>query len=74
VRRTSHEPSGSHATTHVVDQGESLWVIAREALRADASNIEIARYVSRIWDSNAATIGTGDPDLILPGQKLRMPS
>lgn len=74
VRRTSHEPSGSHRSTHVVDQGESLWVIAREALRADASNIETARYVSRIWDANAAAIGTGNPDLILPGQKLRMPS
>lgn len=74
MRRTSHEPGGFHGSTHVVAEGESLWVIAREALRADASNLETARYVNRIWDANATAIGTGNPDLILPGQKLRMPS
>lgn len=71
---SSTSNGSSKPAVHVVDQGDSLWAVAREALRPDASTGEIARYVSRIWAENADTIGTGNPDLIIPGQQLRMPT
>jgi hypothetical protein len=30
--------------------------------------------VDQLWDLNAETIGTGDPDLIVTGQSLRLPA
>ena len=58
----------------MVRPGESLWSIAAARLGPGASNAEIARELARIWSLNAAAIGTGDPDLILPGQTLRLPA
>lgn len=57
---------------HVVQPGESLWSIAADLLGAGASNAEIANEVRRIWDLNAEAIGTGDPDLVMAGQRLRL--
>jgi len=53
--------------------GESLWSIARDLLGSRATNAEVARAVQRIWDVNAAAIGTGNPDLLMAGQTLRLP-
>lgn len=60
------------AEFHVVQSGESLWSIARDRLGPGATTAEIARGVQRIWDLNADAIGTGDPDLLIAGQKLRL--
>jgi hypothetical protein len=58
---------------HVVKPGESLWAIAEKRLGPRASDAEIAREVNRLWELNATkVIKTGDPDLILPGQRLRL--
>ena len=64
--------SAKGARYHVVQAGESLWSIARDRLGDGARNAEIAREVKRIWDLNAETIGTGDPNLVMVGQKLRL--
>lgn len=64
--------SAKDAGYHVVQPGESLWSIAADLLGAGASNAEIANEVRRIWDLNADAIGTGDPDLVMAGQKLRL--
>jgi len=56
-----------------VQSGDSLWRIARQVLGADASNAQIAREVVAIWNVNAARIGTGDPNLIFPGQRIHLP-
>jgi hypothetical protein len=56
----------------VVQPGDSLWSIAKRLLGPDASPAEIARKVSRLWELNAARIGTGRPDLILVGTKLEL--
>jgi nucleoid-associated protein YgaU len=51
-----------------------LWRIAERRLGAGASDAKIAALVDALWRINADKIATGDPDLIHPGQHLRMPS
>lgn len=57
---------------HVVRSGESLWSIAAALLPSGAGNDEIVAKVHRLWRLNAARIGTGDPNLILVGTRLRL--
>ena len=57
---------------HVVLPGESLWSIARDLLGRDASPARIAREVNRLWELNKRRIGTGDPDLLMSGTRLRL--
>lgn len=66
-------PAASASGIHLVQRGESLWSIAKGLAGPEASNAEIASLVNRLWELNADSIGTGDPDLILVGQKLRLP-
>lgn len=65
--------SGSASGTVVVHSGDSRWSIARAHLGAGASNEAVEHMVVAIWNANAARIGTGDPNLIFPGQRLRWP-
>lgn len=69
--------SGAGAATkgsrfHVVRPGESLWSIAADVLGKGAGSADIAREVNRIWVINADAIGTGNPDLLMVGQRLRL--
>jgi hypothetical protein len=57
---------------HVVQPGESLWLIARDLVGHDASAARIAREVHRLWTHNSARIATGDPDLLMVGTKLML--
>jgi outer membrane biosynthesis protein TonB len=59
-------------TYYVVRSGDCLSYIAAALLPADANNIEIADEVARLWQLNKARIGTGDPNLIYAGTKLRL--
>ncbi len=58
--------------THVVQSGESLWAIADAVLGGDASSAQIAREVHRLWQLNAARIGTGNPELLVVGTRLAL--
>jgi LysM domain len=58
---------------YVVQQGDTLWSIARRLLPAGASAAEIADLVDRIWGMNADAIGSGSPDLIMVGERLQLP-
>ena len=69
------EGAGSHrrqATTVVVRPGDCLWTIAATALGSIASNAEIAAEWPRWYAANRHVIGA-DPDLLLPGTRLRTP-
>jgi hypothetical protein len=57
---------------HTVRPGESLWSIATALLPPGAGDAEIASEVQRLWQLNAARIGTGDPNLILVGTVMRL--
>lgn len=69
---TGSSDSTGNASTHVVEPGQSLWVIAQGVLGEPAGIARVAFEVQRLWQLNAARIGTGNPDLIFPGQELRL--
>ena len=55
-----------------VKRGDSMWSIARANLGSDASGPAVSREVRRLWTLNARSIGTDDPNLIFPGQTIRL--
>lgn len=63
--------------THVVAPGENLWVIARAQLLRDGlpapRDVEVHAYWSRLVQDNLPTLRSGDPDVIHPGERLRLP-
>jgi hypothetical protein len=56
----------------VVAPGDTLWSLAAGSLPADAADADVARRWHRIYALNRAVVGS-DPDLIRPGQRLRLP-
>jgi hypothetical protein len=58
--------------SHIVLSGESLWSIADDLLGGDASPSRISREVHKLWELNKERIGTGDPDLLMVGTRLRL--
>lgn len=56
----------------VVHRGDSLWSLAARHLGPEAGDAEIARAWPQWFEANRDRIGD-DPDLILPGQVLRIP-
>ena len=71
-RSRSERRRAGQEGSYTVRRGDSLWAIARDRLGDGASNAQISREVQRLWNMNHARIGTGDPNLIFPGQQLRM--
>jgi nucleoid-associated protein YgaU len=57
-----------------VHPGDSLWTIAANRLGPGASQQQIWSEVVAIWRLNAARLGTGDPNLIFPGQRVELPA
>jgi LysM domain len=68
----SQPPLPETARWHIVEPGESLWSIATRLLGPDASPGRIAREVDRLWELNRDRIGTGDPDVLMVGARLRL--
>jgi hypothetical protein len=60
------------ARFHTVRPGESLWSIAADLLGDRATVPRIAREVNRLWELNDERIGTGRPDLLFAGTRLRL--
>jgi hypothetical protein len=56
-----------------VKPGDSLWSIARGLVGADAGNEAIEHKLVAIWNLNSKRIGTGDPNLVFVGTRLRIP-
>jgi nucleoid-associated protein YgaU len=57
----------------VVRPGDSLWSLAADHLPASAPAAAVARSWPRWYGANRAVIGA-DPDLLQPGQVLRVPA
>jgi hypothetical protein len=69
---TPTPPPVRNARFHVVRRGESLWSIATRLLGPGASAADIALQVHRLWHLNEERIGTGDPNLLIAGVRLRL--
>jgi nucleoid-associated protein YgaU len=68
----------AHGRIHVVKPGDNLWQIARaELIRARGTerpdDAEIAPYWRRVITANRATLRSGDPSLIFPGEVVAVP-
>lgn len=87
--RNVEEPDGTgdgrdaeEATrTHEVAGGENLWVIAAEDLAArrgvSAAELDeeaVAAHWHAVIEANADRLRSGDPDLVFPGERLRLPA
>jgi hypothetical protein len=72
-RTTGERGPQSRVVDRVVDvrAGDSLWVIARALSPEGARDSAIAVVVARLYAANRTAIGD-DPDLIVPGQRLRV--
>ncbi len=68
-RPTAATPGGATVRVRV---GDCLWTLAATRLGPDAHAAEVASYWPRIHALNRDVIGP-DPDLIHPGQHLRLP-
>lgn len=64
--------SAPKAKSWIVRPGDTLWSIAAKVAGPTASAAEIAQEVDRLWRLNAERIGSGRPDLIVPGERLRL--
>ncbi|MEO9138227.1 MAG: hypothetical protein ABI345_04095 [Jatrophihabitans sp.] len=62
-------PAG-HVRVH---DGDALWLVAAHRLGPEPSEQAIAHYWPRIFAANRAVVGD-DPNLIQPGQELRLPA
>lgn len=72
ARSAPSTTSSAHAGWTIVRPGQSLWSIAQARLGPRASGSQVAQQVHRLWATNARRIGSGDPDLVYAGQKLRL--
>jgi nucleoid-associated protein YgaU len=62
-----------HHRSRTVQPGECLWSITADLLGDDSSDRSVARDWPGLYAANRAVIGD-DPDLIRPGQRLRIPA
>lgn len=65
-------PETRTARIHIVQSGDTLWDIAATDLGGAADSGRITTHWHRIHTLNRTVIGA-DPDLIHPGQELRIP-
>jgi LysM domain len=70
----------AEAGRHRVVEGDNLWTIARDHLAratgrraGDLTEREIARYWLDVVDANRSGLRSGDPDLIFPGEMIKLP-
>ena len=66
------EGAGSGGEEVVVRAGDTLWALAERSLPPGADDAAVVARWHRIHDLNRDRIGP-DPDLIQPGQRLRLP-
>ena len=62
----------------VVARGDHLWKISARHLHAnfsrDATSSEILPYWREVVETNRPTLRSGDPDVIHPGEVIRLPA
>lgn len=67
-----HAEAQAGEPTVAVQPGDTLWSLCAEHLGPYATDVEIAKEWPRWYEANRQVIGA-DPNLLLPGQVLRIP-
>lgn len=70
--RTETRAPAPRTRTVVVSAGDTLWALAAATLPPGACEADVAARVTALHRTNRDVVGA-DPDLILPGQELRLP-
>lgn len=71
-RREPAEPAPTHQRV-AVRPGDTLWALAARTLPPGAGDAQVAARWHHLYALNRAVIGA-DPDLIVPGQQLVLPT
>jgi len=58
----------------VVERGDHLWKISARHLGPEATEGEVAPYWREVITVNTPHLRSGDPDLIYPGEVVRLPA
>ncbi len=70
-------PPKVRASTVVVEEGDHLWSLAADVVAAELgrppADHEIAPYWRQVVEHNRASIRSGDPDVIYPGEVIELP-
>jgi nucleoid-associated protein YgaU len=69
---TATAPAVPRAREVAVRPGDTLWAIAAADLGPAAGTTAVARHCAELHRLNREVVGA-DPDLVLPGQRLRLP-
>ncbi|HUG32382.1 MAG TPA: hypothetical protein VMM14_05770 [Acidimicrobiia bacterium] len=67
------EPPGGDAGSVRVLEGDHLWKISARRLGDNATNEEISPYWRQVVVVNTPRLRSGDPDLIYPGEIVKVP-
>lgn len=80
AERPATDPTGRsdpNGRTHRVVAGDNLWTISRDRLASGSTTRSDVRRVARYWrrvvEDNHGRLRSGDPDLIHPGETVRLP-
>jgi hypothetical protein len=70
-------PAAAQPGTRIVVRGDHLWAIAASHLSATLGRVgtdaEVDHYWRALIEENRSTLRSGDPDMIHPGEVLRLP-
>ncbi|MDX1469759.1 MAG: LysM peptidoglycan-binding domain-containing protein [Acidimicrobiia bacterium] len=75
--RLPFEASTTDGSQVVVVRGDHLWKISGRHLRTlygdEPDNAELSGYWRRVIEENRHSLRSGDPDLIYPGEVIKLP-
>jgi hypothetical protein len=66
-------PETTKETTREVAEGDTIWTLAEAHMPGEPTTQEVAEYVDQVEQANQDQLESGDPDLILPGEKIILP-
>ncbi len=80
VPASAPSPVPDVTTVVIVAPGDNLWELSARRYaaatgrpRADVGDGEVAPYWRAVCEQNRATLASGDPDLIYPGEQVVLP-
>lgn len=73
VDMSDPQPERGEADEVVVERGDHLWKISELHIDSHHPGVEVAPYWVRVIEVNRPSLRSGDPDLIYPGEVIRLP-